>query len=35
MAGEVKLFSLFMFKLCIDMTILNNNQLMHSQYNIY
>ena len=25
----------FMFKPCIDMTSLNNNQLMHSQYNIY
>ena len=25
----------FMFKLCIDMTSLNNNQLMHSQFNIY
>ena len=25
----------FMFKPCIDMTSLNNNQLMHSQFNIY
>jgi len=25
----------FMFKPCIDMTSLNNNQLVHSQYNIY
>ena len=25
----------FMFKPCIDMTILNNNQLMQSQFNIY
>ena len=26
---------LFMFKPCIDMTSLNNTQLMHSQFNIY
>ena len=25
----------FIFKPCIDMTSLNNNQLMHSQFNIY
>ena len=25
----------FMFKPCIDLTSLNNNQLMHSQFNIY
>ena len=25
----------FMFKPCIDMTSLNNNQLVHSQFNIY
>ena len=24
-----------MFKQCIDMTSLNNNQLMHSHFNIY
>jgi len=28
-------FHNFMFKPCIDMTSLNNNQLMHSQFNIY
>ena len=25
----------FIFERCIDMTSLNNNQLMHSQFNIY
>ena len=29
------MLSNFMFKPCIDMTSLNNNQLMHSQFNIY
>ena len=28
-------FFYFMFKPCIDMTSLNNNQLTHSQFNIY
>jgi len=31
---KLKILNL-MFKPCIDMTSLNNNQLMHSQFNIY
>ena len=32
---NVQFISNLMFKLCIDMTSLNNNQLMHSKFNIY
>ena len=32
---SVEIVTYFMFKPCIDMTSLSNNQLMHSQFHIY